>query len=201
MLTDFVTPTEIAILNANYMATKLEPYFPILYKGRNGRVAHECIIDLRHIRKTTGITVEDVAKRLIDFGFHAPTISFPVADTMMIEPTESEAMREIDRFCEAMATIRQEIADVESGRSDPKNNPLKNAPHTFDKLIADEWDLPYSRQQAFFPLEWVWQDKYWPPVSRIDNVYGDRHVVCSCPPLSEWMDDHDTGQVTYDKAS
>ena len=193
--------TEIAILNANYMETKLEPYFPILYKGRNGRVAHECIIDLRHIRKTTGITVEDVAKRLIDFGFHAPTISFPVADTMMIEPTESEAMREIDRFCEAMATIRQEIADVESGQSDPKNNPLKNAPHTFDKLIADEWDLPYSRQKAFFPLEWVWQDKYWPPVSRIDNVYGDRHVVCSCPPLSEWMDDHDTGQVAYDKAS
>ena len=182
--------TEIAILNANYMANKLEPHFPILYKGRNGRVAHECIIDLRHIRKNCGITVEDVAKRLMDFGFHAPTVSFPVADTMMIEPTESEAMREIDRFCDAMIQIRSEIAAVESGESDADNNPLKNAPHTHDLLIADEWQLPYSRQQAFFPLDWIWQDKYWPPVSRIDNVYGDRHVVCNCPPLSAWEDNN-----------
>ncbi|MYI90264.1 MAG: aminomethyl-transferring glycine dehydrogenase [Gammaproteobacteria bacterium] len=193
--------TEVAILNANYMAKKLEPYYPILYKGRNGRVAHECIVDMREIRRTSGVTVEDVAKRLMDYGFHAPTISFPVADTMMIEPTESEAKREIDRFCDALVAIRQEIADVESGKLDPENNPLKNAPHTFDKLISDEWDLPYSREQAFFPLDWVWQDKYWPPVGRIDNVYGDRHVVCSCPPMSEWMDSADAEPVELDKAS
>ncbi len=193
--------TEIAILNANYMAKKLEPYYPILYKGRNGRVAHECIVDMREIRRTSGVTVEDVAKRLMDYGFHAPTISFPVADTMMIEPTESEAKREIDRFCDALVAIRQEIADIESGKLDPENNPLKNAPHTFDKLISDEWSLPYSREQAFFPLDWVWQDKYWPPVGRIDNVYGDRHVVCSCPPMSEWMDSADTEPVELDKAS
>ena len=183
--------TEIAILNANYMAKILEPHYPILYKGRNGRVAHECIIDLRHIRKSSGITVEDVAKRLMDFGFHAPTVSFPVADTMMIEPTESEAMREIDKFCEAMIAIRKEISDIEMGKSDAENNPLKNAPHTHDLLIEDDWDLPYTRQQAFFPLEWVWHDKYWPSVSRIDNVYGDRNIVCSCPPMSEWVDDLD----------
>ncbi len=181
--------TQVAILSANYIAQKLDPHFPILYKGRNDRVAHECIVDLRHIKKSTGITVEDVAKRLVDFGFHAPTVSFPVVDTMMIEPTESEAMREIDRFCEALITIRKEIADVESGKLDAKNNPLKNAPHTFDLLVQDDWDLPYSRQQAFFPLEWVWHDKYWPPIGRIDNVYGDRQLVCSCPPISSWMED------------
>ena len=181
--------TQIAILNANYMATKLDPHFPILYKGRNNRVAHECIVDLRQIKKSTGITVEDIAKRLIDFGFHAPTVSFPVADTMMIEPTESEAMREIDRFCDALIAIRQEIDDIESGKLAPDNNPLKNAPHTHDLLVQDEWDLPYSRQQAFFPLEWVWHDKYWPAVGRIDNVLGDRELVCSCPPISAWTDD------------
>lgn len=193
--------TEIAILNANYMAEKLEPYYPILYKGRNGRVAHECIVDMREIRKTSGVTVEDVAKRLMDYGFHAPTISFPVADTMMIEPTESEAKREIDRFCDALVAIRQEIADIESGKSDPENNPLKNSPHTFDKLISEEWDLPYSREQAFFPLDWIWQDKFWPPVGRVDNVYGDRHVVCSCPSTSEWLDGADAEPVELDKAS
>ena len=193
--------TEIAILNANYMAKKLEPYYPILYKGRNGRVAHECIVDMREIRRTSGVTVEDVAKRLMDYGFHAPTISFPVADTMMIEPTESEAKREIDRFCDALVAIRQEIADIESGKIDSENNPLKNAPHTFDKLISEDWGLPYSREQAFFPLDWVWQDKYWPPVGRIDNVYGDRHVVCSCPPMSEWMEGADAEPVELDKAS
>ena len=191
--------TEIAILNANYMAKKLEDHYPILYKGKNGRVAHECIIDLRHIRKATGITVEDVAKRLVDYGFHAPTVSFPVADTMMIEPTESEAMREIDRFCEAMIQIRKEIADIESGKSSPENNPVRNAPHTFDLLVEDQWNLPYSREQAFFPLQWIWNDKYWPPVSRIDNVYGDRNVVCSCPPITDWIDSEDA--VDYDKAS
>ncbi len=181
--------TEISILNANYMAKKLDPHFPILYKGRNDRVAHECIVDLRHLKKTTGITVEDVAKRLMDFGFHAPTVSFPVPDTMMIEPTESEAMREIDRFCDALIVIRQEIADVESGALDRENNPLKNAPHTFDQLVQDQWDLPYSRKQAFFPLDWVWHDKYWPPVGRVDNVHGDRQLICACPPISTWTDD------------
>lgn len=178
--------TEIAILNANYMAKKLEAHFPVLYKGKNGYVAHECIIDLRDIRKNTGITVEDVAKRLVDFGYHAPTVSFPVADTLMIEPTESEAKREIDRFCDALIAIRKEISDVESGTADAHNNPLKNAPHTHDLLISDEWNLPYSKQQAFFPLDWVWEDKYWPPVSRIDNVAGDRNLVCDCPPVSAY---------------
>ena len=181
--------TEMAILNANYLATKLGPHYPVLYKGQNGRVAHECIVDLREIRSNTGITVEDVAKRLIDFGFHAPTISFPVPDTMMIEPTESEAMREIDRFCDAMIAIREEIAQIERGEMDADNNTLKNSPHTYDLLIEENWDLPYSKQQAFFPLDWVWKDKYWPPVSRIDNVYGDRNVVCACPPMSAWRDD------------
>ncbi len=181
--------TEIAILNANYIATKLEQHYPILYKGQNGRVAHECIVDFRQIRANSGVLVEDVAKRLIDFGFHAPTISFPVPDTMMIEPTESEAMREIDRFCEAMATIREEIAQIEQGASDPENNPLKNAPHTYDMLIDDKWELPYSKRQAFFPLDWVWKDKYWPPVGRVDNVYGDRNVSCACPPMSVWRND------------
>ncbi|CAI8038258.1 Glycine dehydrogenase (decarboxylating) [Geodia barretti] len=181
--------TEIAILNANYMAKRLQPHYPILYRGRNDRVAHECIIDLRQIKKSTGVTVEDVAKRLIDFGFHAPTVSFPVADTMMIEPTESEAKREIDRYCDAMIQIRSEIADIESGDSDTENNPLKNAPHTFDLLVQETWELPYTRQEAFFPLEWVWHDKYWPPVSRIDNVYGDRYIICNCPPLSEWTEE------------
>lgn len=176
--------TEVAILNANYMAQKLHPYFPILYKGRNDRVAHECIVDLRQIRKDTGILVEDVAKRLIDFGFHAPTVSFPVVDTLMIEPTESEAKREIDRFCDAMIAIRKEITQIESGVSDPLNNPIKNAPHVYDLLVKEQWDRPYSKEQAFFPLPWVWQDKYWPPVSRVDNVFGDRHVNCSCPPIS-----------------
>ena len=180
--------TEIAILNANYMAAKLNPYYPILYKGKKGRVAHEGIIDFRQIKKETGVTVEDVAKRLVDFGFHAPTISFPVADTMMFEPTESEAMREIDRFCDAMIKIREEIQAIEVGQSDRLNNPLKNAPHTYDMLINDTWDLPYSKQQAFFPLDWLWENKYWPPVGRIDNVHGDRNIVCSCPPMSAWED-------------
>ena len=193
--------TQIAILNANYMAKKLDPHFPILYKGRNDRVAHECIVDLRHIKKSTGITVEDVAKRLIDFGFHAPTVSFPVPDTMMIEPTESEAMREIDRFCDALIAIRKEIADVECGQLDPQNNPLKNAPHTFDLLVAESWELPYSREQAFFPLEWVWQDKYWPPVGRVNNVHGDRQLVCSCPPISSWMEPDEDDSIAYDEAS
>ncbi len=180
--------TQIAILNANYIATRLAPHFPVLYKGENGRVAHECIIDLRDLKDTCGISVEDVAKRLVDYGFHAPTMSFPVADTLMIEPTESEAKREIDRFCNALIQIRSEIADVESGKADAHNNLLKNAPHTHHLLLEGDWDLPYSKEQAYFPLAALRQDKYWPPVGRVDNVYGDRHLVCSCPPMDAYRD-------------
>jgi glycine dehydrogenase len=180
--------TQIAILNANYIAERLDPYYPVLYKGQNGRVAHECIIDLRHLKESCGISVEDVAKRLVDYGFHAPTMSFPVADTLMIEPTESEAKREIDRFCDALIQIRKEIADVEAGAVDAENNLLKNAPHTHHLLLEGDWDLPYSKEAAFFPLAALREDKYWPPVGRVDNVYGDRHLVCSCPPMENYQD-------------
>jgi glycine dehydrogenase len=178
--------TQVAILNANYIAQRLDPHYPVLYSGKHGRVAHECIIDLRPIKDACGISVEDVAKRLMDYGFHAPTISFPVPGTMMIEPTESENRAEIDRFCDAMIRIRAEIAEVEAGRADRENNLLKHAPHTHELLIADEWTRPYGRRQAFFPAPSVDRDKYWPPVARVDNVAGDRHLVCTCPPLSEY---------------
>ena len=156
--------TLVAILNANYIAERLRPHFPVLYSGPGGRVAHECILDLRPIKESTGITVDDVAKRLIDFGFHAPTMSFPVPGTLMVEPTESESLAELDRFCEAMIAIREEIREIEAGRMDPDNNPLKTAPHTVSDLVAANW----------------------PPVARIDNVYGDRHLVCSCPAPSDY---------------
>jgi glycine dehydrogenase len=174
--------TLTAILNANYIAKRLAPYYPILYTGKNGWVAHECIIDCHEFKKTCNVTVEDIAKRLIDYGFHAPTVSFPVADTLMIEPTESENKAEIDRFCAALIAIREEIKAIESGAADAENNLLHNAPHTH-RLLLEEWNLPYSKQQAFFPNNDQHDDKYWPPVGRIDNVYGDRHVFCSCPPL------------------
>jgi glycine dehydrogenase len=177
--------TLIAILNANYIAKRLAPYYPILYTGKNGWVAHECIIDCHEFKKSCGITVEDIAKRLVDYGFHAPTVSFPVADTMMIEPTESEDKTEIDRFCDALIAIREEIRTIENGSADAGNNVLHHAPHTH-RLLLEEWTLPYSRQQAFFPDNNQHDDKYWPPVGRIDNVYGDRHVVCTCPPLSDY---------------
>ena len=177
--------TLTAILNANYIAKRLAPYFPILYTGKNGWVAHECIIDCHAFKKSCNITVEDIAKRLIDYGFHAPTVSFPVADTLMIEPTESEDKAEIDRFCDALIAIRREIEAIETGSADAENNLLHNAPHTH-QLLLEEWALPYSRQQAFFPDSHQHDDKYWPPVGRIDNVYGDRHVVCTCPPLSDY---------------
>jgi glycine dehydrogenase len=180
--------TQVAILNANYIATRLQPFYPVLYTGKHGMVAHECIIDLRQIKQTCGITVDDVAKRLVDYGFHAPTVSFPVADTMMIEPTESENKREIDRFCEAMIAIRDEIKAVEIGAADPDNNLLRNAPHTHDLLLSENWPFSYSRQQAFHPLEELREDKYWPPVARIDNVYGDRNLVCSCAPVSAYAE-------------
>ena len=180
--------TEIAILNANYIARRLAPHYPVLYTGKNGMVAHECIIDLRQIKESCGITVEDVAKRLIDYGFHAPTMSFPVPDTLMIEPTESEAKRELDRFCDAMIAIRQEIAAIEAGKADPADNLLRNAPHTHHLLLEGDWTKPYSREQAFFPLPALREDKYWPPVGRIDNVYGDRHLVCTCPPMESYRE-------------
>jgi glycine dehydrogenase len=181
--------TEIAILNANYIARRLDPHYPVVYTGKNGLVAHECIVDLRHIKHSCGITVDDVAKRLVDYGFHAPTMSFPVADTLMIEPTESEAKREIDRFCDAMISIRAEIAEIESGSADPENNLLRNAPHTYHLLLEDDWPRPYSKQQTYFPLHAQHDEKYWPPVARIDNVHGDRHLICTCPPLSAYADD------------
>ena len=180
--------TQIAILNANYIAHRLGDLYPILYTGSNGMVAHECIIDLRPIKESSGITVDDVAKRLVDYGFHAPTMSFPVADTLMIEPTESESQSEIDRFCDAMITIRAEIQAVEDGKMDSDDNPLVNAPHTHHQLLADEWPHPYSREQAFFPLKELHEDKYWPPVGRIDNVAGDRNLVCACPPMEAYTE-------------
>ena len=173
--------TLTAILNANYIAKRLAPYYPVLYTGKNGWVAHECIIDCHAFKKTCNVTVEDIAKRLIDYGFHAPTVSFPVADTLMIEPTESEDKAEIDRFCAALIAIREEIRAIETGEADAENNLLHHAPHTH-RLLLEEWNLPYSKQQAFFPNNDQHDDKYWPPVGRIDNVYGDRHVFCSCPP-------------------
>lgn len=178
--------TEVAILNANYIAARLEGHYPVLYKGKNGRVAHECIIDLRSIRSVTGIDVEDIAKRLIDYGFHAPTMSWPVVGTLMIEPTESESKAEIDRFCDAMIQIRSEIREVESGNADKANNVLKRAPHTVRAVSSDDWDRPYSRTQAAFPLPWVRDHKFWPACSRINNAYGDRNFVCSCLPLEAY---------------
>jgi glycine dehydrogenase len=169
--------TKHAILNANYIARRLESYFPVLYKGHGGLVAHECILDLRHYH---GVTVEDVAKRLMDFGFHAPTISWPVAGTVMVEPTESESKEELDRFCDAMIAIHAEIQEVEAGRIDKQNNPLKNAPHTAETVTGDTWERPYSRQQAAYPARWLLEHKFWPSVGRIDNVFGDRNPVCSC---------------------
>jgi glycine dehydrogenase len=179
--------SRIAILNANYMAKRLDPHFPVLFKGKHGLVAHECIIDLRQW-KNAGIEVEDVAKRLMDYGFHAPTISWPVAGTMMIEPTESESKEELDRFCEAMISIRGEIDTIISGNQDRQNNPLKNAPHTARQIAAENWEHPYSREQAAFPAPWTREQKFWPAVSRIDNVYGDRNLFCSCPPIEEFGD-------------
>ena len=180
--------TQVAILSANYIAARLREHYPILYAGRNGMVAHECILDLRPIKRSCNITVDDIAKRLVDYGFHAPTMSFPVADTLMIEPTESENMRELDRFCDAMISIRREIDLIERGKSDRENNPLKNAPHTHRLLLEPEWTMPYSKQQAFYPMHTIRDDKYWPPVGRVDNLHGDRNLFCSCPPMEDYTD-------------
>jgi glycine dehydrogenase len=178
--------TEMAILNANYIAERLSPHYPLLYKGRLGRVAHECIIDLRPMKNSVGVSVDDVAKRLIDYGFHPPTMSFPVAGTLMIEPTESESKSEIDRFCDAMIAIRGEIRAIESTEANRANNVLKNAPHTAVDLADEQWPHPYTRMQACFPNGVTPIHKYWPPVNRIDNAYGDRHLMCSCPPLDAY---------------
>lgn len=180
--------TQMAILNANYLAKRLSAHYPVLYTGPDGLVAHECIIDLRPIKDVSGVSVDDVAKRLMDYGFHAPTMSFPVAGTLMIEPTESESQAEIDRFCDAMIAIRDEIRAIESGDVDLEASALRHAPHTSDDLLADAWDRPYSRRQAAFPLPGMEASKYWPPVSRIDNVHGDRHVICTCPPIEAYQD-------------
>ena len=176
--------TEVAILNANYIKERLEGYYPTLYTGENGRAAHEMIIDCRDF-KAKGIEVTDIAKRLMDYGFHAPTVSFPVAGTMMIEPTESENKGEIDRFCDAMISIRKEI---DTASKDEPNNMLKNAPHTMDMLTSDEWLLPYTREVAAFPLEFVRDNKFWPSVRRVDDAYGDRNLICSCAPIEDYID-------------
>ena len=177
--------TEAAILNANYIAARLKEHYPLLFKGRGGRIAHECILDTRPFREAAGVTVDDLAKRLIDYGFHAPTISFPVPGTLMVEPTESESKTELDRFCDAMISIRGEIEAVEDGRMPRDSNPLKNAPHTASDLIDEKWERPYTRAQACFPLKTLQTDKYWCPVNRVDNVYGDRNLLCSCPSISD----------------
>ncbi|HEY1548404.1 MAG TPA: aminomethyl-transferring glycine dehydrogenase, partial [Kofleriaceae bacterium] len=178
--------TEIAILGANYIAHRLGAHYPVLYSGLNGRVAHELILDCRGFKKTANIEAEDIAKRLMDYGFHAPTMSFPVPGTLMVEPTESEAKSEIDRFCDAMIAIRAEIAAIESGTMDRANNPLKHAPHTAAELVAAEWNHPYTREQAAYPAPWLRVHKYWPPVARVDNAYGDRNLVCACPPVDAY---------------
>jgi glycine dehydrogenase len=179
--------TKVAILNANYIAKRLEGAYPILFLAHHGRCAHECIVDIRPFAETAGVTVDDVAKRLIDNGFHAPTMSWPVAGTLMIEPTESETRAELDRFCDAMLAIREEIRAIEEGRMDRENNPLRNAPHTVEDLVGD-WDRPYSREEGCFPRGAFRVDKYWPPVNRVDNVYGDRHLVCTCPPMDAYQE-------------
>jgi len=181
--------TQVALLNANYIAKRLAPHYETLYTGRNGLVAHECILDLRPLKDATGISAEDVAKRLIDFGFHAPTLSFPVAGTLMVEPTESESQHELDRFIDAMIQIRDEIRAIEEGKLDREDNPLKHAPHTATAVSASEWTHAYPRELAAFPLPGLRQQKYWPPVARVDNVYGDKNVMCACIPVDAYKDE------------
>jgi len=180
--------TKVAILNANYVAKRLEDHYPVLYRGSNGTVAHECIVDLRHLKGSAGIEVEDVAKRLIDYGFHAPTVSFPVAGTMMIEPTESEGLEELDRFCEAMIAIREEIREIELGIMDRRDNPLKHAPHTVAVVTADDWEHAYGRERAAWPAEWLRQRKFWPFVGRVNNAAGDRNLICACVPIEDYAE-------------
>jgi len=181
--------TEYAILNANYMKARLEKFYPILYTGVNGYCAHEFIVDLRPFKATAGIEAEDVAKRLMDYCFHAPTMSFPVPGTIMIEPTESEDKGELDRFCEALISIYHEIKAIEEGKSDKIDNALKNAPHTQQVICADEWNHAYSRQEAAFPLAYVMKNKFWPSIARINNTFGDRNLICTCEPMESYMEE------------
>jgi glycine dehydrogenase len=185
--------TQAALLNANYLSRRLDDHYPTLYTGRNGLVAHECILDVRPLEKASGVSAEDIAKRLIDFGFHAPTLSFPVAGTLMVEPTESESLHELDRFIDAMIQIREEIRAIEDGRLDREDNPLKHAPHTAAAVSASEWTHAYPRELAAYPPASLKQVKYWPPVARVDNVYGDKHVFCSCVPIDAFKEDEPAG--------
>ncbi|MEP6621872.1 MAG: glycine dehydrogenase (aminomethyl-transferring), partial [bacterium] len=182
--------TKIAILNANYIAKRLDPHYPVLYKGTKGCVAHECIVDPRALKASAGIEVEDITKRLMDYGFHAPTVSFPVAGTMMIEPTESEPKAELDRFCDALIAIREEVRQIEIGASDREDNPLKHAPHTMRAVVSDAWDHKYGRELAAFPTEDTRQRKFWPSVGRVESAYGDRHLVCSCLPTDAYAEEN-----------
>jgi glycine dehydrogenase len=180
--------TGYAILNANYMAARLNGAYDVLYTGKNGQCAHEFILDLRPLKAATGVTEEDVAKRLQDYGFHSPTMSWPVAGTLMIEPTESEDLAELNRFCDAMLSIRAEIDDIGTGRMALEDSPLRNAPHTMDDLVSEKWDRPYSRETGCYPAPWIRSNKFWPTCGRVDNVYGDRNLVCTCPPIEAYMD-------------
>jgi glycine dehydrogenase len=178
--------TEMAILNANYIKDSLKDHYKILYTGKNGRCAHEMILDCSDFKMASGVEVGDIAKRLMDYGFHAPTVAFPVVNTLMVEPTESEPKSELDRFCEAMIAIRNEISEIENGKFDKTNNAIKNAPHTSRLVVSDHWDKPYSREKAAFPLTWVRDNKFWPSVGKIDNAFGDRNLVCACPPIEAY---------------
>ncbi len=188
-VTGVTDATKIAILNANYMKEVLKDYFPILYVGKNSRVAHEMILDCKELKRLSGIEVGDIAKRLMDFGFHAPTVAFPVHDTLMVEPTESESLAELDRFCEAMIAIRNEIQEIIDGKADATNNVIKNAPHTAKAVINSEWDRPYSREKAVYPLKWVKDNKFWPSVAKVDSAHGDRNLICACPPIEQYMEE------------
>lgn len=182
-----LSATQVAILSANYMANRLRDHYQILYTGNNGRVAHEFILDCRDFKASAGVSVDDIAKRLMDYGFHAPTMSWPVAGTLMVEPTESESLEELDRFCDAMISIREEIRAIEEGRLDTDDHPLKHAPHTVDVVTADEWTHSYPRSLAAYPLEWIRGRKVWPSVGRVDNAFGDRNLVCTCPPMEDYQ--------------
>jgi glycine dehydrogenase len=181
--------TKMAILNANYMKEILKEHYPILYVGKNNRVAHEMILDCKEFKRTSGIEVGDIAKRLMDYGFHAPTVAFPVHDTLMVEPTESESTAELDRFCEAMIAIRKEIQEIVDGKADATDNVIKNAPHTAKVVINSEWNHAYTREKAVYPLKWVKDNKFWPSVAKVDSAHGDRNLVCSCPPIEQYAEE------------
>jgi glycine dehydrogenase len=187
--------TQVAILSSNYLKERLKDHYPVLYTGKNGRTAHEFIVDLRPFKQSAGIDSVDVAKRLMDYGFHAPTMSFPVPGTLMIEPTESESKEELDRFCEAMISIRKEIEEIESGKADPENNVLKHAPHTMRVAMSEDWDRPYTREKAIFPLDYLRFDKFWPAVSRVDDAYGDRNLMCNCVPMEAYSEGQEPAAV------